>query len=824
VVLFRRAGSVRVDVSLGPWLHGVSRRIAARARAAALRRRAREVGHAVEPASDPAADEPRADLREELDEGLACLPTRYRVPIILCHLEGLTYQEAARRLGCPVGTVGVRLARGRELLRARLARRRPDLPAFAGGAFAAAPAALPAGLVDATVWAVSRGAGGRAMTAGLVSASAVSLAEGFMRSMVMARVMSAALVVLAAAVTVVGGLLLRPAEARQGGAPAARPQTAAVPRVEAPGAKPASGADDRTRRVRELIYVFRDFRVFARDEEWARTIRELATIGKDAVPELVAELDRTDRDQTLRSLAFTLRAIGDPRAVPALIRAIPKALRPPGSDCGVTIADPDLRAFMQANQNHKANGEPYVACGRPVNEILSTLERITGHREPPDVGDRDPLRGVFLGETPDEQAQQRALFEERRRRWESWWSQHRQEFVTPEALRSVERPERDEDLVEMAGVARYGVRFPTGPEVRLGPVRMLRLTSCAYRDGKSYLDFDTGRGFSEYEGMKTADWGQGDGDFGSALSRWQRQTGIDVRCQGPLDGVDLHLWLVDDSRWDTLEAEIRQGGPLRLGREATSSLVRFESSRIDFKPDAVATFLFTTREGGRGIVQVFPKDPDADRYRLRYRMWSSPRAGESARPPAAEPRPARTGGTPFGPVATATLERPAAGRASLLDLETGRSVVPPDFLGPGQLSNPFSLEQDQRFARWCRDRGIDLSAYVETAEVEAAAPAPVAKKAAPASRTVFGLIGLDVVEARILPQSFDEMTVEEACEILGRLPRNETRTAWMLNGNDLTERPDTFAFKDRDGGVGLLQMEAAKGGAGQLTIRYRLGR
>ncbi len=260
---------------------------------------------------------------------------------------------------------------------------------------------------------------------------------------------------------------------------------------------------------------------------------------------------------------------------------------------------------MQANQHHKANGEPYVACGRPVNELLSALERITGHREPPDVGDHDPPRGVFLGETPEEQAQQRALFEERRRRWESWWSQHRQEFVTPEELRSVERPRRDEDLVEMAGVARYGVRFPTGPEVRLGPVRMLRLTSCAYRDGKSYLDFDTGRGFGEYEGMKTADWGQGDGDFGSALSRWHRQTGIDVRCQGPLDGVDLHLWMVDDSRWDTLEAEIRQGGPLRLGREATSSLVRFESSRIDFKPDAVATFLFTTREGGAGSSRSF---------------------------------------------------------------------------------------------------------------------------------------------------------------------------------------------------------------------------
>ena len=140
------------------------------------------------------------------------------------------------------------------------------------------------------------------------------------------------------------------------------------------------------------------------------------------------------------------------------------------------------------------------------------------------------------------------------------------------------------------------------------------------------------------------------------------------------------------------------------------------------------------------------------------------------------------------------------------------------------MSNPFIFDQDERYARWCRDRGIDLCAYVEAAEVEAAAPEPVAKKAAPAPRTVFGLLGLDMVEARILPQSFDEMTVEEAREILGRPPRTETRLAWMFNGNDLTERPDTFAFRNRDGALGLLQMEVAGGGAGRLTIRYRLGR
>jgi hypothetical protein len=276
-------------------------------------------------------------------------------------------------------------------------------------------------------------------------------------------------------------------------------QNVATQGVGTSDAKQSPQTDDQTQRVRELIYFFRTYRVFSRDEEWAQTIRELAKIGKAAVPELVAELDRTDRDATLRSLAFCLRAIGDPRAVPALMRAIPKALRPPGSDCGVQIADPDLRAFMLAHQNYKDDQARHVSSGRPVNEIIPALERITRHHEPPEVGDNDQLRQVFLGGTPEKQAQQRALFEQRQKRWQAWWSEHSREFVTPEELQSVELPKRELDLVEMAGVAKYGALFPTGAHVRLGPARMLRLTRSVYMNAKSHLDFDTGRVFAVYE-------------------------------------------------------------------------------------------------------------------------------------------------------------------------------------------------------------------------------------------------------------------------------------------------------------------------------------
>ena len=74
------------------------------------------------------------------------------------------------------------------------------------------------------------------------------------------------------------------------------------------------------RLIRENIYVLRHQHL-NRKEQWAAAIRTLVRIGPPAVPELIRELDRRNRSTTLRSLGFTLRAIGDPRAVPALIRA-----------------------------------------------------------------------------------------------------------------------------------------------------------------------------------------------------------------------------------------------------------------------------------------------------------------------------------------------------------------------------------------------------------------------------------------------------------------------------------------------------------------------
>ena len=159
LILARRAGAVRVDGSLGRWLHGVARRVASRARADRRNRRTREAQAATAPPNDPPPDAERAELLAAIDDELGRLPEKYRAPLILCHLEGLTYAEAADRLGCPRDTLKGRLARARDLLRSRLARRGfgpPPAPALLLAPEASAPP--PPALVTRTASVLGRSA------------------------------------------------------------------------------------------------------------------------------------------------------------------------------------------------------------------------------------------------------------------------------------------------------------------------------------------------------------------------------------------------------------------------------------------------------------------------------------------------------------------------------------------------------------------------------------------------------------------------------------------------------------------------------------------
>ena len=114
-------------------------------------------------------------IREELDR----LPDSYRQPLMLCYLEGLTHQEAASRLGWPVGTVKVRLVRGRRLMRERLDRRGASLGAGLLLCLLnpSRAAAVPQPLLESTVRAMILGAAGRRSALQSKFAGALGMAE-----------------------------------------------------------------------------------------------------------------------------------------------------------------------------------------------------------------------------------------------------------------------------------------------------------------------------------------------------------------------------------------------------------------------------------------------------------------------------------------------------------------------------------------------------------------------------------------------------------------------------------------------------------------------
>ena len=181
LVLARRAGSLRDPARLAPWLYGVARRISLRAKGRRDRRRLAERQHEPaehdEPGTEPGEDQRRLEQREQAEaihEEIGRLPDADRAAVVLCYLEGLTHESAARRLGWPVGTVSVRLMRARERLRSRLVRRGVTLSAQGLGA-SSISVAVPRALADATARAATLAAAGGATT---VAASAVALASG----------------------------------------------------------------------------------------------------------------------------------------------------------------------------------------------------------------------------------------------------------------------------------------------------------------------------------------------------------------------------------------------------------------------------------------------------------------------------------------------------------------------------------------------------------------------------------------------------------------------------------------------------------------------
>jgi RNA polymerase sigma factor (sigma-70 family) len=125
LTLARRAGTIKHNETIGPWLHRVAFRRAQKTRFEASKRWVRERNRTDSRPESP-IDPPDLSLIPLLREEVSRLPENHRLPVVLCYLEGKTNQEAAAQLRCPVGTIKGRLWRARQTLRDRLRRRGLD--------------------------------------------------------------------------------------------------------------------------------------------------------------------------------------------------------------------------------------------------------------------------------------------------------------------------------------------------------------------------------------------------------------------------------------------------------------------------------------------------------------------------------------------------------------------------------------------------------------------------------------------------------------------------------------------------------------------------
>jgi RNA polymerase sigma factor (sigma-70 family) len=188
LVLVRKATSIASRGLLANWLYGVAYNTALKAKVSNIKRQAKEKQVATMPDPVMSGQELWNDDRKALlDQEISRLPKKYRVPILLCDLEGKTRKEAAQELGCPEGSLSSRLSRARGMLAKRLARHGL---AVSGGSLAAAlsdhaaSACVPTSAVASTIHAATLFAtGNRAM----ISVHVIALAEGVLKAMLITK-------------------------------------------------------------------------------------------------------------------------------------------------------------------------------------------------------------------------------------------------------------------------------------------------------------------------------------------------------------------------------------------------------------------------------------------------------------------------------------------------------------------------------------------------------------------------------------------------------------------------------------------------------------
>lgn len=335
-------------------------------------------------------------------------------------------------------------------------------------------------------------------------------------------------------------------------------------------------------------------------ELWLKTLKQIVDLGPDAVPELIAELDATQEDRMLRCLGFVMRATGDQRCVPALIRAIPKTLQPGGSDMGLRAEDPDLLKFAKENDLHPTDQDNQYGFGRPVREICGALQKLTGQQF-----SEEELYHVFRRGSPSQIQRKRVLFERIAVEWASWWELHWKDFVQDELYSKV-----DLKLTEDEGPIlppSPNSHFKTGA----GGSNWI-LESVLNRQAKRvFYDYDVGRVSALPEKWRNAENIEAHLD---EIVVWATREGFDLmgteyetaegRRVYAIRSIGLHAWELGNDRWKMSSKGLTLEDLKSEGRPADKLLLHFDVVTKTIQPLEPASYLFITRHGTPGLLFV----------------------------------------------------------------------------------------------------------------------------------------------------------------------------------------------------------------------------
>lgn len=354
-------------------------------------------------------------------------------------------------------------------------------------------------------------------------------------------------------------------------------------------------------RTARILLEFRKLQQTVDETElWCSLMLELVAIGREATPQLSAELDRTAENRALRRLAFAARAIGDPRAVPALIRAIPRTLLPGSSDYGLIVADAALARFMQTHDLRDGpTGGRYFSFGRPEREVIGALRKLTGQSF-----DDAEILGVSLSEDPRRQWYQRRIFTRHARAWQAWWDRHAREFTDDPAYLRVGLKD-DEAPPPRATTS-------LGPNARLGDGVMGETLSPAIQEGAHavhFYDLDTGV-HPAWPAHLPRDEARLDP---KQLAAWAADNGVDLMCvthRAPDGKETFVLRSFGMKTWEISPRDTRNlgrllaAGTLPKGHDTGDLLMHHDEASNRPVPDANAAFLYVTSEGCMGLIEI----------------------------------------------------------------------------------------------------------------------------------------------------------------------------------------------------------------------------